>query len=48
MNTTQLARLHNGAIWQLHVEQQTLREELDAKDSRIALLEQRLNLIERN
>ena len=48
MNTTQLARLHNGAIWQLHVEQQTLREELDAKDSRIALLEQRLNLIEKN
>jgi hypothetical protein len=48
MNTTQLARLHNGAIWQLHVEQQTLREELDAKDTRIALLEQRLNLIERN
>ena len=39
----QLARLHNGAIWQTHVEVQELKE---VYENRIALLEQRLNLLE--
>jgi len=46
----QLARLHNGAIWQTHIEIQQMKEDvavaLDEKDTRIALLEQRLNLLE--
>ena len=47
MNTTQLARLHNGAIWQTHVEVQELKEELDAKDNRILALEAQVNNINR-
>ena len=46
MNTTQLARLHNGAIWQLHTEQMELREALDEKDSRIMALEQKMALLQ--
>ena len=50
MNTTQLARLHNGAIWQTHTEVQQMKEDfveaLDQRDTKIALLEQRLNRLE--
>jgi hypothetical protein len=46
MNTTQLTRLHNGAIWQTHVEVQQMKEDfseaLDAKESRIAALESQI------
>jgi len=53
MNTTQLMRLHNGAIWQTHVDVLELREvaddlraELGAERSQRMALEARLNLIE--
>ena len=50
MNMTQLARLHNGAIWQTHTEVQQMKEDfveaLDQRDTKIALLEQRLNRLE--
>ena len=43
MNTTQLARLHNGAIWQLHTGLETVKEalaaELTESRNRIATLE---------
>ena len=43
MNMTQLARVHNGAIWQLHTGLETVKEDLaaeltEARD-RLALLE---------
>ena len=45
-----LQRLHNGAIWQTHTEIQQMKEDfveaLDQRDTKIALLEQRLNRLE--
>ena len=50
MNMTQLARVHNGAIWQTHIEIQQMKEdftsEIDQLRSKNALLEQRLNRLE--
>ena len=50
MNMTQLARVHNGAIWQTHIEIQQMKEDfaaqIDQRDTKIALLEQRLNRLE--
>ena len=50
MNMTQLARVHNGAIWQTHIEVQQMKEdftsEIDQLRSKNALLEQRLNRLE--
>jgi hypothetical protein len=44
MNMTQLARVHNGAIWQLHVGQQEMKEHYE---ERIAQLETQVtNLLE--
>jgi hypothetical protein len=46
MNTTQLARLHNGAIWQAHVERQEMKEELAELRQENIKLASRLNLLE--
>jgi hypothetical protein len=50
VNGAQLQRLHTGAIWQTHIEVQQMKEDfveaLDERDSKIALLEQRLNRLE--
>ena len=39
MNTTQLARLHNGAIWQLHEKMETLQLQLNEANDKLARLE---------
>ena len=44
MNMTQLARVHNGAIWQLYTGQEEIKEQYE---SRIAALEMQVtNLLE--
>ena len=39
MNTTQLARLHNGAIWQLHEKLETMQLQLNEANDKLARLE---------
>jgi hypothetical protein len=48
MNTTQLARLHNGAIWQTHVDLQQTKALLLGQAQKIIELEERLLLKENN
>ena len=51
VNMTQVARLHNGAIWQLHTEQQDIREyftaAIEARDRDLAELRAELKLLTR-
>ncbi len=42
VNITQLQRLHNGAIWQAHVERQEMKELIVSQLSRIEKLERKL------
>ena len=38
-NTTQLQRLHNGAIWQGYVRQQEMQEKIDTLENRLLAIE---------
>jgi hypothetical protein len=45
VNTSQVMRLHNGAIWQLHCQQQNLEEVVDYQQEEIKSLKQELRLL---
>jgi len=45
VNTSQVMRLHNGAIWQLHCHQQSLKEVVDYQQEEIESLKKELRLL---
>jgi len=45
VNTSQVMRLHNGAIWQLHCHQQNLEEVVDYQQEEIESLKKELRLL---